>query len=103
MYFFIFIGYADLVFSFVWQFVFGSLGIVIVSVGRSPKQPGGSLSSVDRSPGSPRRYLSVEFLYTVPDHGGLGPLASLVLLVLMLYHFVCNTGTLSSVTVQTVG
>ena len=49
--------YADLVFSSVWHFVFCSMGIVLVTVGRNKEQPGGSLSSVDRSPGSPRRCL----------------------------------------------
>ena len=79
------------------------MGIVLVTVGRNKGQPGGSLSSVDRSPGSPRRCLWTDKVHTVPDHGGLGTGAPLELSVLVLCQCVCNTRTLQSVTLQTVG
>ena len=88
---------------YVWQFVFCAMGIVLMTVGRNKGQPGGSLSSVDRSPGSPRRCLCADHVHTVPDHGGLGPVAPLEPFVLMLCQCVCNTRTLQSVTIQTVG
>ena len=74
-----------------------------MSVGRSAEQPGGSLSSVDRSPGSPRRCLCTDDLYTVPDHSGQGSVAPRELFVLMLYQCVYNTRTLQSETLHTVG
>ena len=74
-----------------------------MTVGRNKGQPGGSLSSVDRSPGSPRRCLSTVHVHTVPGHGGLGPVASLELSVLMLCQCVCDTKTLQSITIQAVG
>ena len=58
-------------------------------------QPGGSLSSVDRSPGSPRRCLCVFHLLTPPDHGGLGPVDHLELLVLSWGQHVYSTKTLA--------
>ena len=44
-----------------------------MTVHRSTKQPGGSLPSVDRSLGSPRRCLWSIYLLARPDHDGLGP------------------------------
>ena len=79
------------------------MGIVLMSVGRSAEQPEGSLSSVDRSPGSPRRCLCTDDLHTVPDHSGQGSVAPRELFVLMLYQCVCNTRTVQSVSLQTVG
>ena len=79
------------------------MGIVSLTVGRNKEQPGGSLSSVDRSPGSPRRCLCTCLVHTIPDHGGLAPGAPLELFVLMLCLCVCNTRTLQSVTLQTMG
>ena len=70
------------------------MGIVLVTVGRNKGQPGGSLPSVDRSPGSPRRCLCTDQIDTVPDHGGLGPGAPIELLVLMLCQCVCHKKTL---------
>ena len=79
------------------------MGIVLVTVGRNNEQPEGSLSYVDRSPGSPRRCLCPADIHTVPDHGGLGPGAPLELFVLMLCQCVCSTRTLLSVTIQIMG
>ena len=71
--------------------------------GRSTEQPGGSLSSVDRYPGSPRRCLCIDNVHKIPDHSGLGPGAPLELFVIMFCQCVGNTRTLQSVTQQTVG
>ena len=79
------------------------MGIVLLIVGRNEKQPGGYLSSGDRSPGSPRRYLCDAPVQTLPDRGELGPGAPLELRELMLYQCVCNTRTLQSVKLQAVG
>ena len=79
------------------------MGIVLLTVGRNKEQPEGSLSSVDRSPGSPRRCLWTDKVHTVHGHGGLGPVTPLELSVLILCQCVCNTRTLQSVTLQTVG
>ena len=79
------------------------MGILLLTVCRNKEQPGGFLSSDDRSPGSPRRCLCLDEIHTVPDHGRLGPGAPLELSLLMLCQFVCNTKTLQSVTLQTVG
>ena len=75
------------------------MGIVLVTVGRNKGQPGGSLSSVDRSPGSPRRCLCIDQVLTSPDHGELGPVDHLELLLLLLGQHVYNTKTLACLTV----
>ena len=65
------------------------MGIVSGIVCRSTGQPGGSLSSVDRSPGSPRKCLRDLIVQIPSDHGGLGPVDHLELLVLPQGQNVC--------------
>ena len=62
-------------------------------------QPGGSLSSVDRSPGSPKKCLYQSQIQAPPDHGGLEPVDHLELLVLSWGQHVYSTKTLACVTV----
>lgn len=87
------------VFSPVWQFACIGMDPVRVTVGMSTEHPGSPLWSVDKSLGSPRRSIGMDDIYS-PFHGGLGPVARLELLVIMLYRFVCNTRTLENVTLQ---
>ena len=89
-------------FFFWWQIVFCALDIGQETGGRSTGQPGGSLSSVDRSPGSPRRCLCIIQVLTPPYHGALGPVDHLELFVLSWGQLVYCTGTLAWVAVQRV-
>ena len=66
---------------------------------KSTGQPGGSLSSVDRSLVSPRRCLRIVQVLTPPDHGELGPVDHLELLALSLGQHVYSTETLACITV----
>ena len=59
--------------SLVLHFEFYGLDIVCVIVGRSIEQPGGSLRSVDRYPGSAMICLFAVVIHTTLDHGELGP------------------------------
>ena len=81
------------------HYVFCVREIVQGTGDRSTGQPDGSLSSVDRSPGSPRRCLCIVQVLTSPDHGELGPVDHLELLVISLGQHVYNTKTLACLTV----
>ena len=53
-----------------------------MTFGRKTGQPVGSLQSVDKSSGPPCRWSSILHALTPPDHGALGPVDHLELLVL---------------------
>ena len=75
------------------------MGTVRVTVDRNIRQPGSPLRAPDRSPGSPRRYLSMVHLLTPLDHDGLEPLDHIELPVLSWDQQVYSTKTLACVTV----
>ena len=99
----IFNGNVNPGFDFWLHYVFCMWGIVQETGGRSTGRPGGSLPSVDRSPGSPRRCLCIVQAQTTPDQGILTPVDHLELLVLSLGQHDYSTKTLACITVRLLG
>ena len=73
-----------------------------MTFGRKTEQPVGSLQSVDKSSGSPSRSFSILHVLIPHDHGALGPVDHLELLVLSCGLHVYSTKTPVCVTVKMV-